>query len=88
VTPEEIKAARIKYDPEIFVGFERRARDAALLKPLYPDLYSGYSVREADYTSDSSVVKTTVKTIHRFFERGCHCSRRDGSERDCASDHF
>ena len=66
VTPEEIKAARIKYDPELFVGFERRARDAALLKPLYPDLYSGYSVRQADYTSDSSVVKTTVKTIHRF----------------------
>src|SRR6516162_7187434 len=66
VTPEEIKAARLKYDPELFVGFERRARDAVLLKPLYPDLYRGYSVRQTDYTSDSTVVKTTVKTIHRF----------------------
>ena len=57
VTPEEIKAARLKYDPELFVGFERRARDAVLLKPLYPDLYSGYSVRQADYTSDTTVSK-------------------------------
>ena len=40
-----------------------RARDAALLKPLYPDFYSGYSAREADYTSNSSVVKTTANAI-------------------------
>jgi hypothetical protein len=66
VTPEEIKAARLKYDPELLVGFLRRARDAALLKPLYPSLYQGYASRQADYTSDSGTVKTTVTKIHRF----------------------
>jgi hypothetical protein len=66
VTPEEVKAARIKYDPELLVGFERRARDAALLRKLYPDLYQGYDTRSVDYTSDSGVVKTTVKQIYRF----------------------
>ena len=66
VTPEEIKAARLKYDPELLVGFERRAHDAALLRKLYPDLYQGYNARQADYTSDSGVIKTTVTEIHRF----------------------
>jgi hypothetical protein len=66
VTPEEIKAARVRYDPELLVGFERRAHDAALLRKLYPDLYQGYNTRQADYTSDSGVVKTTVTQIHRF----------------------
>lgn len=66
VIPEEIKAARVKYDPELLVGFERRAHDAALLRKLYPDLYQGYNTRQADYTSDSGVVKTTVTQIHRF----------------------
>jgi hypothetical protein len=66
VTPEEIKAARLKYDPELLVGFERRAHDAALLRKLYPDLYRGYNARQADYTSDSGVVKTTVTQVHRF----------------------
>ena len=66
VTPEEIKAARLKYDPELLVGFERRAHDAALLRKLYPDLYQGYRARQADYTSDSGAIKTTVAQIHRF----------------------
>ena len=66
VTPEEIKAARLKYDPELLVGFERRAHDASLLRKLYPDLYQGYNARQADYTSDSGVIKTTVTQIHRF----------------------
>jgi hypothetical protein len=66
VTPEEIKAARPKYDPEMFVGFLRRAHNAALMRKLYPDLYQGYNTRTADYTSDSGVVKTTVTQIHRF----------------------
>ncbi|MGA8659598.1 MAG: hypothetical protein WB586_26035, partial [Chthoniobacterales bacterium] len=43
VTPEEVKAARLRYDPELLVGFERRAHDAALLRKLYPALYEGYS---------------------------------------------
>ncbi len=51
---------------ELLIGFLRRARDAALLRPLYPDLYQGYASRQAQYASDSSAVKTTVTTIHRF----------------------
>jgi hypothetical protein len=66
VTPEEIKAARLKFDPELLVGFLRRAHNAALMRRLYPDLYQGYNTRAADYTSDSGVVKTTVTQIHRF----------------------
>jgi hypothetical protein len=66
VTPEEIAAARIKYDPELLVGFERRAHDAGLLRKLYPSLYEGYSSRPAQYTSDNGKVKTTVTQIHRF----------------------
>jgi hypothetical protein len=66
VTPEQVRLSRIKYDPEILVGFVRRARDAKLLKPLYPDLYDGYASREAKYTSDSGSLKTTVTVVHRF----------------------
>lgn len=66
VSAEDVKAVRLKYDPELLVGFERKARDAALLRKLYPDLYQGYTSRQADYTSDSGTVKTTVTQIHRF----------------------
>jgi hypothetical protein len=66
ISAEEVKSARLKYDPELLVGFERRAREAALLRKLYPDLYHGYASRQADYISDSGTVKTTVTTIHRF----------------------
>jgi hypothetical protein len=66
VTPEEIKATRLKFDPEVFVGFLRRAHNAVLMRKLYPDLYQGYNTRTADYTSDSGVVKTRVTQIHRF----------------------
>jgi hypothetical protein len=66
VTPEEIKAARLRYDPELLVGFLRRAHNSGLMRNLYPDLYQGYNTRGADYTSDSGVVKTTVTQIHRF----------------------
>ena len=66
VTPDEIRAARPKFDPELMIGFLRRAHNAALMRKLYPDLYQGYNARSADYTSDSGVVKTTVTEIHRF----------------------
>jgi hypothetical protein len=66
VTPEEIKDARPKYDPELLLGFLRRARDSAILEPLYKDLYQGYAKRDAQYTTDSGTYKTTVTTIHRF----------------------
>ena len=66
VTPEQVTAARLKYDPELLVGFERRAHDAALLRKLYPALYQGYSSRPAQYTADNGKVKTTVTQIHRF----------------------
>jgi len=66
VSAEDVRAARLKYDPELLVGFETKARDAALLRKLYPDLYQGYTSRQANYTSDSGTVKTTVTQIHRF----------------------
>jgi hypothetical protein len=66
VTPEEITAQRLKFDPELLVGFLRRAHDAALLRPLYPNLYEGYSSRSASYTSECDTYKTTVATVHRF----------------------
>lgn len=66
VTPEEIAASRPKYAPELLVGFLRRARDAAILRKAYPDLYDGYTARQVQFTSDSGAVKTTVVTIHRF----------------------
>jgi|SRR6267378_454471 len=66
VTPEEIAAARPKYEPELLVGFLRRAHDAPLLSKLYPDLYNAYTSRTAQYTSDSGAVKTIVTQIHRF----------------------
>jgi hypothetical protein len=66
VTPKEIVDARPKYDPELLVGFLRRARDAALLKPLYPDLYDGYQVRKVKYTSECDAYKTTVTEVNRF----------------------
>ena len=47
VTPEEITAARPKFDPELLVGFLRRAHNAALMRKLYPDLYEGYNTRAA-----------------------------------------
>jgi len=66
ITPDEIRAARLKYDPELLVGFLRRAHNAALMSKLYPELYQGYKSRAADYTSDSGILKTTVTQIHRF----------------------
>jgi hypothetical protein len=66
VTPEEVRAARLKYDPELLVGYLRMAHNAVLMRKLYPDLYQDYKVRAADYTSNSGIVKTTVTQIHRF----------------------
>jgi len=66
VTPEEIAAARPKYEPELLVGFLRRAHDAPLLSKLYPDLYNAYTSRTAQYKSDSGAVKTIVTQIHRI----------------------
>ena len=41
ISVEDVKAARLKYDPELLVGFENKARNAGLLRRLYPDLYQG-----------------------------------------------
>lgn len=66
INPEQIIADRPKYAPELLIGLLRRARDANILRPLYADLYQGYSKRDAQYTSDSGTYKTTVTTVHRF----------------------
>jgi hypothetical protein len=66
ITAEEIKAGRPRFDPELFVGFLRRAHNASLLRKLYPEFYQGYKTRTTNYTSEAGVVKTTVTQIHRF----------------------
>jgi hypothetical protein len=66
VSAEQIKEARIKFDPELLIGFERRAHDAEVLRKVYPNLYDGYSERSVQYTSDSGSVKTSVAKMHRF----------------------
>jgi hypothetical protein len=66
LTPEEIAAQRPKYDPEILLGLLRRGRDAAILRPLYPDLYQGFVAKDVHYTSENDTWKTTVASILRF----------------------
>ena len=66
VTEEDVRANRLKYDPELLVGYLRRATDAELMRKSSPELYSDYSVRPASYTSESDWAITTVATIHRF----------------------
>jgi hypothetical protein len=66
VTEEDVRNNRLKYDPELLVGYLRRAVDAELLKKAQPELYGDYSVRTANYTSESDWAITTVQTIHRF----------------------
>jgi hypothetical protein len=66
VTEEDVRANRLRYDPELLVGYLRRATDAELMRKSSPELYSDYSVRQANYTSESDWAITTVETIHRF----------------------
>src|SRR5258708_18902028 len=66
VTEEDVRANRLRYDPELLVGYLRRAQDAELMKKSSPELYSDYSVRTANYTSESDWAITTVQTIHRI----------------------
>src|SRR5246127_3473336 len=47
VTENDVRANRLKYDPELLVGYLRRARDAELLLKTYPDLYKDYGSRAA-----------------------------------------
>jgi hypothetical protein len=66
VTEEDVRANRLRYDPELLVGYLKRAQDAELMKKTSPELYADYSVRTANYTSESDWAITTVQTIHRF----------------------
>jgi hypothetical protein len=66
VTEEDVRANRLRYDPELLVGYLRRAQDAELMKKTSPELYADYSVRTVNYTSESDWAITTVQTIHRF----------------------
>jgi hypothetical protein len=78
VTVGEIKENRLKFDPELLVGFERRAQyatlirglfpnhDLAYLGTLYPEIFEQYSSREVKYSSDSGAARTVVTKIHRF----------------------
>jgi hypothetical protein len=51
------------YDPELLVGYLRRAQDAELMKKSSPELYADYSVRSGNYTSESDRAITTVQTV-------------------------
>jgi hypothetical protein len=67
LTAEEIVAQRLRYDPELLIGFLRRARDVNILRPIQPALYDGYKSKDVQYSSENQgVYKTTVVTIHRF----------------------
>jgi hypothetical protein len=66
VSEEDVRANRLRYDPELLVGYLKRAQDSELMKKSSPELYSDYSVRTANYTSESDWAITTVQTIHRF----------------------
>jgi hypothetical protein len=78
VSIDEIKEARLKFDPELLVGFEKRAQyaevikglypthDLAYLSTLYPEIFEQYAVRDVKYSSDSGAAKTVVTRIHRF----------------------
>jgi len=66
VTEEDVRANRLRYDPELLVGYLRRATDAELMKKSSPELYADYSVRAVNYSSESDWAITTVETIHRF----------------------
>ena len=78
VTPDQIKESRIKYDPELLVGFLKRAQYVEIIKglypresveqlrALYPDIFNGYTERDANYSSDSGAAKTVVTKLFRF----------------------
>ena len=66
VTEEDVRANRLRYDPELLVGYLRRATDAELMRKSSAELYSDYSVRQANYVSESDWAITTVETIHGF----------------------
>jgi hypothetical protein len=66
VTEEDVRANRLRYDPELLVGYLRRATDAELMGKSSAELYSDYSVRQANYVSESDWAITTVETIHGF----------------------
>src|SRR5260370_30146084 len=58
VTPDQIKEARIKYDPELLYGFLRRAHDAVALKSPHPSLDETYSLRSASHHRQSGAAQT------------------------------
>jgi hypothetical protein len=68
LTENEVREQRPKFDPELLVGYLRRARDAELLLKSYPELYKDYSSRGANYTSESDWALTTITRIHHFSE--------------------
>jgi hypothetical protein len=66
VTENDVREQQLKCDPELLVGYLRRARDAELLLEPYPDLYKDYGSRTANYRSESEWAITNVTKIHHF----------------------
>src|SRR5258708_18728203 len=70
VTENDVRANRLKFDPELLVGYLRRAWGAQVLLKTYPDLYKDYSSRAAEHTYQAEWGLTTVKTIYLCFVFG------------------
>src|SRR5258706_8472333 len=68
VTENDVRANRLKYDPELLVGYLRRGRGAELVLKNYPDLYKDYGRPPANYISPSGWGITTKKTPHPVLE--------------------
>src|SRR5260370_4680343 len=62
VTENDVRANRLKYDPELLVGYLRRGRDAELVVKNYPDLYKGYGSPVGEHKSQSDYADTTQST--------------------------
>ena len=69
VTPEEIKAARPRYDPELMIGFLRRAHNAALMRKLYPAF-------TRDTMRDLPITRATAELLRRPLPRSIASPRR------------
>src|SRR5260221_3194487 len=60
VTENDVRANRLKYDPELLVGYLRRGRGAQVVAPNFPHLSKGYSRRAAHHITAAGCVNYTA----------------------------
>jgi len=66
MTPEDIVAQRLKFDPQIMLSCVTLSKISGAYQKKAPWLYDGYSSREVNYTSSNEWITTTVTMIHRW----------------------